>query len=160
MSTSGSRLMLAGILIAGGLVLIAWNIAWATPGSGVVTTILTGPVVLDDIDARSDTDDHKVKIRAKGFSDVYIVHNRIPPGGHTGWHSHPGVSFVTVKAGVVTEYTGDDPLTPHDYPAGTGLVEAAGRVHLFANEGTTDLELIAFQLLPFGATRRIDEPAP
>jgi hypothetical protein len=39
-------------------------------------------------------------------------------------------------------------------------VEAAGRVHLFANEGTTDLELIAFQLLPFGATRRIDEPAP
>jgi hypothetical protein len=28
------------------------------------------------------------------------------------------------------------------------------------NEGSTDLELVAFQIIPAGATRRIDEPAP
>jgi hypothetical protein len=39
-------------------------------------------------------------------------------------------------------------------------VEEAGRVHRFANEGTTDLELVAFQLIPFDAPRRIDQPAP
>ena len=104
--------------------------------------------------------DPEVELQVKGISDVYIMHNKIPRGGHTGWHSHPGISFVTVRAGVVTEYSGDDPGTPQDYPAGTGLVEEAGRVHLFANEGDTDVELVAFQVLPFGATRRIDQPAP
>jgi len=39
-------------------------------------------------------------------------------------------------------------------------VEEPGHVHLFVNEGDTDLELVAFQLLPFGAKRRVDEPAP
>jgi hypothetical protein len=28
------------------------------------------------------------------------------------------------------------------------------------NLGTTDLELVAVQILPLGAMRRIDEPAP
>lgn len=59
----------------------------------------------------------------------------------------------------MTEYHDDDP-TPSVYPAGTGFVEPAGRVHLLANEGTADLESVAFQIIPLGATRRIDEPAP
>jgi hypothetical protein len=33
-------------------------------------------------------------------------------------------------------------------------------VHIIRNEGTADLVLVAFQLIPFGAVRRIDEPAP
>ena len=40
------------------------------------------------------------------------------------------------------------------------FVEEAGRVHLIRNEGSTDLEPVAFQLTPFQAARRIDEPAP
>jgi len=32
--------------------------------------------------------------------------------------------------------------------------------HLIANEGATDLVLVAFQVIPAGATRRIDKPAP
>jgi quercetin dioxygenase-like cupin family protein len=159
MSKMKLGLRLAGVFVGCVLGLIALRFAWATPGQGVTTTILTGPVLLDEIDVKSETDDHEVEIQAKGFSDVYIVHNKIVPGGHTGWHSHPGVSFVTVRAGVATEYHGDDP-TPTVYPAGTGFVEPAGRVHLLANVADTDLELVAFQLLPFGATRRIDQPAP
>jgi quercetin dioxygenase-like cupin family protein len=155
-----SKRMLAGVLAACAFGGIALSLARATPGSGVMTTILTGPTMFDDIHAMSHTPDHTAVINTRGVSDVYIVHNKIAPGGHTGWHSHPGVSFVTVKSGVATEYHGDDPSNPKYYPAGTGLVEEAGRVHLFANEGTTDLELVAFQLLPFGATRRIDQPAP
>jgi quercetin dioxygenase-like cupin family protein len=156
-----SKRLLAGILAGCAFGGIALRLAWATPGSGVMTTILTGPVMFDDIHAMSHTPDHTAVINTRGVSDVYIVHNKIAPGGHTGWHSHPGVSFVTVKSGVATEYHGDDPTgTPTDYPAGTGLVEEAGRVHLFANEGDSVLELVAFQLIPFGATRRIDQPAP
>jgi len=151
--------MWAGVLVALAVGGFAVRLAWATSSLGVTTTILTGPVVLDDIHAQSHTPDHTAVINTRGFSDVYVVHNRIVPGGHTGWHSHPGISFVSVKAGTATEYHGDDP-TPSVYPAGTGFVEDAGRVHLIRNDGSTDLELVAFQLIPYGATRRSDEPAP
>ena len=30
------------------------------------------------------------------------------PGGHTGWHSHPGPVFVTIQAGTMTFYDADD----------------------------------------------------
>src|SRR4030095_9195711 len=101
-----------------------------TPGSGITTLILTGPVTLDELDLKSNTDAHKVLLKTWGASDVYIVQNTIVPGGHTGWHSHPGISFVTVKTGTATEYHGDDPTAPHTYAAGTGFVEEAGGVHV------------------------------
>jgi quercetin dioxygenase-like cupin family protein len=161
MTMSKMRLKLSvGVFVGCAFGLIALRVAWATPSQGLSTTILTGPVQLGDIDLKSDTDDHQVKIKTKGPSDVYIVQNRIVPGGSTGWHSHPGISFVTVRSGQATEYHGDDPATSHVYPAGTGFTEEAGGVHLIRNEGTTDLELIAFQLIPSGATRRIDAPQP
>jgi quercetin dioxygenase-like cupin family protein len=152
--------MSVGILVACALGLIAWKVAWATPSSGLSTTILTGPVRLGNIDLKSETDSHEVEIKTKGSSDVYIVHNRIVPGGSTGWHSHPGISFVNVKSGVVSEYHEDDPTTPHVYIAGQGFTEEAGAVHNMVNEGSTDLELVAFQIIPAGAMRRIDKPAP
>ena len=152
------KLVSAGVLVA--CALIAWRFAWATPSSGLSTTILTGPVMLGDLDLKSKSAVHDVKIKTNGASDVYIVHNRIVPGGHTGWHSHPGISFVTIKSGTATFYQGDDLNTPLVYPAGTGFVEEAGHVHIGRNEGTTDLEIVVLQLVPFGAPRRIDASAP
>ena len=146
--------------LAGIMALVVVGVAWATPSSGLTTVILSGPVTLDDIDLKSNTDAHKVMIKTWGASDVYVVQNTIVPGGSTGWHSHPGISFVTVKSGTATEYHGDEPSTPHTYAAGTGLTEEAGGVHNIRNEGTTDLVLVAFQIIPAGAVRRIDEPAP
>jgi quercetin dioxygenase-like cupin family protein len=161
MTVSKLRLnrMSVGVLAAFALGLIAWKVAWGTPSSGLSTTILTGPVLLGDLDLKSKSDIHDVKIKTLGASNVYIVHNRIVPGGSTGWHSHPGISFVTVKSGVVSEYHGDEPQ-PNVYGAGQGFTEEAGAVHNMVNEGSTDLELVAFQIIPAGATRRIDEPAP
>ena len=156
MTRSKTRWTLAGCMALAA----AAAVAWATPNSGLTTTILTGPVVLGQIDLKSNTDDHKAMVKTWGDSDVYVVHNRIVPGGHTGWHSHPGISFVSVKSGTATEYHGDDPTTPNVYIAGTGFVEEAGGVHIIRNDGATDLELVAFQLIPHGATRRIDEQAP
>ena len=154
------KLILAGAFVACAFGGFAIGNAWATPASGVTTTILSGPVVFDDLKVKSESDINEVEIEMKGFSDVYIVRNVIVPGGHTGWHSHPGISFVTVKSGTATAYSGDDPRTPNVYPAGTGFVEEAGHGHIIRNEGTTNLELVAFQIVPFGAPRRIDAPAP
>jgi len=154
------KLMSAGAFFACALGLIALKSAWATPSQGLSTTILTGPVRLSDLDLKSKSNLHDVRIKTRGESDVYIVQNKILPGGSTGWHSHPGVSFVTVRSGVLTEYNDDDPQTPHVHVAGEGFTEEAGAVHIMVNEGNTDLELVAFQIIPAGATRRIDQPQP
>ena len=160
MSQTKWKLMMAGAFAACACG-IAWQFAWATPGSGVIAVVLTGaPILLDEIDVKSESEDHHVKLKTKGLSDAHFVHYTIVPGGHTGWHSHPGICLVTVKAGQATEYHGDDPLSPHDYPAGTGFAEEAGEVHLVRNEGDSNLELIVLHLVPFAAPRRIDEPAP
>jgi quercetin dioxygenase-like cupin family protein len=157
MSNTMTRWALAGCTA---LAALGAAVAWATPNFGLNTVVLTGPVVLGEIDLKSKTDAHKAMVKTWGDSDVYVVQNKIVPGGHTGWHSHPGISFVTVRSGTATEYHGDDPSTPNVYPAGTGFVEEAGGVHIIRNEGATELELVAFQLLPHGAVRRIDEQAP
>ena len=75
-----------------------------------------------DIDVKTNFDGHKVDIDTKGDSDLYVVSNVIAPGGHTGWHTHPGPSLITVKSGTITAYEGDDPTcTPDRVHRGPGL---------------------------------------
>jgi len=139
---------------------IAVGIAWATPGVGITTTIISGPVLLEDTHFKSKSELNQVEVKTKGFSDVYVVKNVITPGGHTGWHSHPGPSIVSVVSGTATEYRSDDPEAVV-HAAGTAFVDEGGdHAHLIVNEGNTDLVLVAFQVLPLGAMRRIDKPAP
>ena len=78
--------------------------------------------------------------------------NRIAPGGHTGWHTHPGPSLITVKSGRIWAYDGDDPTcTPTVYEAGQGFVDpGGGDVHILRNEGSVEAETIATQLLGRG----------
>ena len=114
-------------------------------------------------DDQDDADDAApVKIKVTEPSDVYIVKNTVPPGGYSGWHTHPGPSIVSVTAGVATVYDGDDLYClPARYPAGTGFIDAGGgHVHMLRNEGTSDLVTIAFQIVPTGTVRRQDTPAP
>jgi quercetin dioxygenase-like cupin family protein len=152
--------LLAGVLAAGAVGGVALKVAWATPGKSITTTIISGPALMDEVHVVNESPDHGVKIKTRGMSDVYVVQNKILPGGHTGWHSHPGPSIVSVVSGEATEYRSDDDGSVV-HPVGTAFVDEGGdHAHLIANEGTTDLVLVAFQILPEGAPRRIDEPAP
>jgi len=103
-----------------------------------------------------------VRIVAETPADVYVVTNTVKPGGDSGWHTHPGAGVVLVKAGVATVYDGDDPsCTATTYPAGTGFVDSgAGHAHLVRNEGPEQLITVAFQIIPAGASRRLDRPNP
>ena len=100
--------------------------------------------------------------KTKGLSDLYVQSNIWQPGGTTGWHSHPGHSLITVTAGTVTEYEGQDPsCRPHVYTLGMGFVDPGGdHVHIIRNEGTVVATTITVQLIPAGATRRIDAENP
>jgi hypothetical protein len=99
--------------------------------------------------------------KTKGPSDLYVQSNVWQVGGFTGWHTHPGHSLVTVTAGTLTNYDGDDPTcTPKVYTAGMTFVDHGGdHAHMVRNEGFVEARTTAVQLIPAGATRRIDADA-
>ena len=156
-----SKPIMAAAVVACASCVVALRVAHATPPStGFVSTSIVGPVLFDEILTVHQTRDYGVMLKTRGLSDVFFTHLKIPPGGHGGWHSHPGPSVIAVKAGTATFYDECDDFTRQSYPAGSGFVEDAGCVHLLANEGNVDLEVIVVQIVPSGAPRRIDEPAP
>lgn len=142
----------------------------ATPASGFSgTTISVGRFAQIDVMHQlvTESDRHRRDLwlsmqRTKGESDLYVQSNVWAPGGSTGWHTHPGHSLITVTAGAVTVYeAGDETCTPHTYTVGMGFVDEGGdHVHLIRNEGAVEARTTAVQLIPAGATRRIDADAP
>jgi quercetin dioxygenase-like cupin family protein len=136
--------------------------ALATPGSGITSSTVSLGRFDEFSVVTAGTVTHRASVTTKGASDVFVVTNRIAPGGHTGWHSHPGPSLITVQSGTATAYDGDDPsCAARVYSAGSGFIDPGdGHVHLLRNEGDVELVLVAVQILPAGAERRIDAPDP
>ena len=154
------KLMVAAAFVAGAVGAFAIKTVRATPPQGFIATNLVGPATMGESDTMAQADDWKARLKTWGLSDVYVTHLRIEPGGHGGWHSHPGPSIIAVRSGTATFYDDCDDFVRHTYLAGSAFVEDAGCVHLLANEGDVDLEVIVVQIVPQGAPRRIDEPLP
>lgn len=97
-----------------------------------------------------------------GNTDLYVQANTWQPGGTTGWHTHPGPSFVIVTAGKVTEYEADgSECEKHVYSVGDSFVDPGdGHLHLLRNETASVATTTAVQFVPATAARRIDEDAP
>jgi hypothetical protein len=85
-------------------------------------------------------------IRSKDTTDVVIGELTIEVGGDTGWHTHPGPTFVTVAQGSVEVTI----LTENGCTKGvfgpeedeTGFVEAGNEVHIARNVG--DKPVVAY----------------
>jgi len=154
-----SKLLFAGVLFACVSGAVAIGVAWATPAVGTTTALVAGPVALDEIDIVAQSPTHGVLLKTRGAWECRAVQFTIVPGGHTGWHSHPGPVFVMITSGTMTIYHEDDLTTPVLYPAGTGFVDY-GHAHIAGNAGEVDLKLVAFFLIPQGSNPRIDEPQP
>lgn len=153
-----TRLALVATLITATLIM---SPAVATPGSGFVgTQVAKG--LYGDIEVKAKTDSFDLKLKSTGASDIHVVRNAIAVGGHSGWHTHPGPSLITVTVGVITAYDGADPLcSAKVYHAGQGFLDpGSGDVHLLRNESGAPAETVAVQFLPAGAQRRIDAPEP
>jgi quercetin dioxygenase-like cupin family protein len=146
-----------GAVVATSLIVVP---ALATPPSGTTFTLLAPVAQFGEIDAKAKFGDWESEIETKGASDLHITEVTIQAGGHGGWHSHPGPSFIIVKSGTATLYEGEGPCTARAFPTGSGLFEPAGDVHIVRNEGSQPLVLVVAQLVATGAPRRIDEPRP
>src|SRR6266404_2037172 len=162
--TQFKKIPILPLLIALALIVVAP--ARATPSCGVNTVILAlGHFPSGSLDLMCNELDlygWNLKLKVKGDSDVYIVQSTFPPGTHTGWHTHPGPSLITVTAGQLTVYDADDPnCTPTVYHAGESFTDlGCGDIHLVRNEGTVCAVNMVVQIIPAGLPRRIDANQP
>jgi len=145
----------------------------ATAPAGVTFTVLNRATV-PEFDARrryrQESDDPqldkkvwKIELEATRMVEVWTVLFTVQPGGHGGWHTHPGPAVFTVSAGTLTMYEGDDPsCTPQLFPAGTGSIEADSPAHYHSLRNETDsvAQTIVTFIVPVGASIRTDLPDP
>jgi quercetin dioxygenase-like cupin family protein len=156
---SGSR-RACGIAIA----VAAYSITLlATPGMGYLFNYFSrATYVASMIHEGAHLPGWNAQIDVEGDTDVVQQDVALAPGGFSGWHSHPGPVFITVKTGTATFYNADDPTcSPVTYPAGSAFIEPAGVHHFLLNAGSTNLELLDTYLVPKGmATRQEQLPPP
>ena len=150
----------AALVLAGA----AQFVAQATPPSGV-SFVTVGSAILPEFDVKRKDKalDWRIRLQADQPTQIVTQVFTVQPGGYSGWHTHPGPTFFTVRTGTLTVYEGDDPsCTPRVVTAGTGIVEAGtnDHIHMIRNETSSVAETVVTYLVPPGAPLRIDLPAP
>jgi quercetin dioxygenase-like cupin family protein len=125
------------------------------------TPTLVGRGNLGTFHVKSKADGYDVQLKSHDNTDIAVVKIDVKPGGHSGWHYHPGPVLVVVQTGTITFYMGDDPsCSPQVHPAGTTFIEEGGMVGLARNEGTVDAIVAATFFVPAGGLTRIDAAEP
>lgn len=153
------RLTLFAVLGSLGVLVLILNpgtsLATAPKGS---TPIFTFRATIAPV--HFDSNDYKVF--QKNSEDVVMRELTIAPGGDSGWHFHPGPTYVIVAAGTLSNYEASDPTcTAQTFAAGSGFVEPPGDVHLARNEGSSNLvAFVTFTDVPVGGAFRLDAPNP
>jgi quercetin dioxygenase-like cupin family protein len=136
--------------------------ALATPGSGFAPS----PIVIGQF-GPLHTIAHKedrwptwdLLFKTKADTDLGVDQLTIQPGGFSGWHSHAGPVYLTVKSGAVNWHSGAD-CSFRTYHAGDAFVEQAHAVHYVENAVDEVTTLVAVAPRPHGAPGRLDAPAP
>jgi len=158
---------LRGFLAVMALICAAQSAADATPPSGIAFTPV-GRATLPEFSVKRKEKgiDWRVDLDSDQPIDVATQIVTFQPGGYSGWHTHPGPVFFTVRTGTLTVYEGDDPsCTPLIFPAGTGAVEAGTgtHIHMMRNETGAVAEALVTYLVPVGTPQnqlRTDLPNP
>lgn len=159
---SRTRLIVLTVLLPAALLAAALaGTALATDASGVTPT-LVGQGLLGPVKIKTKIGEWESELETKGQSNLVVQELRVAPGGHFGWHSHPGPSLVIVKSGTSTFYRGDDPdCTPQVHQTGSAYIDPGGVVHTARNESLTqELVVVAIRMLPPGTAPRSDAPNP
>ena len=161
-----TRLLIGTVAIACGIV----GIALATPIVGlnfnnilafgtINTEVLDrGKVALPPVVGQEQEDNEwSAKLITSGPSNFIVLDGSYFPGGHTGWHSHPGILLLTVTEGSIEWYNSNCEKTV--YNVGDCLTENTA-VHYFRNVGLVNARVMATFVIAKGQPRRIDQPAP
>jgi hypothetical protein len=149
-------------IVGGGAAALA-SVALATPGASVVGTIIARAGFPDVVDIKIKLRDEGEVIHVARAADTVMQQIVIGPGGHTGWHSHPGPAIALVKNGELTLYSSDDPTcTGRRFGAGQGFVDSGqGHVHMARNLTSQNTEVwVTYLDVPPGGSVRTDAADP
>ena len=189
MTGGKKRFAVAAGLVSGAAATVVVAQALATAGSGAVSSyVARGPVsqsvVIGVPETKTATKTVRVRVGRKTVTrrvsftydtvsslmtcgatacDTAYQQLTIQPGGRTGWHTHPGPTFVAVAQGEGTLYHAMSGCPATKYGVGAGFMQPPTEVHNMRNEGSTPLVLWAFYALPPGTSNaaiRIDQPQP
>jgi quercetin dioxygenase-like cupin family protein len=176
--------MLVGVALVGA---VSGAVVLATPGSGSQSTAL-GRARYEGFDItrritapkHHESDGHagggrgeehgrrgrtiwKVEVEAEPALDVATQMITFEPGGHSGWHTHPGPVFISVVEGTMTFYESDDPdCQPTVRHAGEGFLDGRSghHAHIARNETALPARNLVTYFAPPGAALRSDAPDP
>jgi quercetin dioxygenase-like cupin family protein len=104
-----------------------------------------------------EEDEWNAKFVTSGPSNFIVQDVSYFPGGHTGWHSHPGILLVSVTEGSIEWYNANCERTV--YNVGDSLTESTA-THFVRNVGSVNARFMVTYVLAKGQPRRIDQPAP
>jgi quercetin dioxygenase-like cupin family protein len=133
---------------------------WATMGSGTSSVLVGPPTTYEGFKVKRDAaDGWAVKIEAKDGLSIATQMITFQPGGQSGWHSHPGPVFISVKEGTMTFYDQDCNATV--LTAGQGFLDVGADRHLARNEsGSPAINVVTYFVPPHTTVLRIDAPQP
>ena len=154
------------ILAVAALVAGMFGPASGTPPSGVTAETARGRVVDRPLNAKvklGEGKKQKLLVTSKGPLEIAVQRVVAKPGATFGWHTHPGLTTVTVASGTLTLYHAENCTHGIDYPAGQSFSNLSREVHLAKNNGSTDLVVFAVYFVPARTPPlelRIDQPSP
>jgi cupin domain len=161
MKAVGVVVVLVAIMIVG-----AFSANATTPSNISFVPVGRATLPAFDVKRKDKLIDWEIRLEARQPIDVATQIVTFQPGGYSGWHTHPGPVFFTVRTGTLTVYEGDDPTcTGLAFPAGTGAVEAgmSSHIHMVRNETNSVAEAVVTYMVPVGTPQnqlRSDRPNP
>jgi hypothetical protein len=137
-----------------------------------VPALATLPEGVTGVVQARGTVSEKVKVREAAGTELVTQQITIQPGGHTGWHTHPGTALAIVKSGTLTltgvraghraSAQGGSRCVTQTFSAGQTFVDPGhGHVHVARNLGTAPAEVwVTYTGVPSGGAFRLDAADP
>ena len=129
-------------------------IALASPGTSTSTTLAPRSTLSESVQAN----DNRIKFQTKDPVDLVTQQVTFAPGAYSGWHHHPGVILVLVKAGAVTVH--DENCNTKTYSTGQAFIEGGTEPMMVSNEGSVTAIDVATQVAPAESAFRIEDDPP
>jgi hypothetical protein len=152
-SRTPRRLLMIGGMVALIAAIAGSGVAVATSPVGTATsTVIADGTFSNSVNINTDP----IKLRTKDRVEVVQLSNTGTSGWSSGWHAHSGPVFVNITGGALTFYSSNCHKTV--LGVGQGYIESPYDPILARNEGSVQATWITTQVIPVGASRRIDVP--
>jgi quercetin dioxygenase-like cupin family protein len=154
------------VLALAAVLAILAGLAQATPSSGTTSSLVGPPATFSRFTVnrhatKESSSPWEVVVEAAHGLTIATQTITFAPGGQSGWHSHPGPVFISVREGTMTFYEED--CTPTVRTAGEGFLDTGSHPHLARNEsGAPATNVVTYFAPPNTPSTglRIDQPQP